>query len=141
LKEFREMFYPWSVESEIQRFQKDIESFETGRYVEATMELALGFLNVLAIALMFFETEGARWLFYDATYRNIAQLLRGILNRASKSKKDKEQILIKLFELLEAFAYRAIGKRFGLDEVCKLKQELIKMIVNGPTHESTMKTI
>jgi hypothetical protein len=52
------------------------------------------------------------------------------LNRASKSKEDKEQILLKLFELLEGFTGRSIGKRFRLDEVCKAKQEIIKAIVD-----------
>jgi len=52
------------------------------------------------------------------------------LNRASRSKEDKEQTLLKLFELLEGFAGRSIGKRFVLDEVCEAKQEIIKAIVD-----------
>jgi hypothetical protein len=42
------------------------------------MELAFGLLNTLAIALTCFETEGAKWLFYDGTYQNIEQLLGDI---------------------------------------------------------------
>ncbi|MCW4004579.1 MAG: hypothetical protein NWE95_11780 [Candidatus Bathyarchaeota archaeon] len=129
LKEFRDKFYPWSVDSEIQRFQRDVETLETSRYVDATMELALGRLSVLAIALTAFETEGARWLFYEATYQQIERLLRGILERSSKSKEDKSQTLNKLFDLLDAFAGTAIGKRFGLDGVSRSRHEIIKAIV------------
>jgi hypothetical protein len=51
------------------------------------------------------------------------------LTRASRSKKDKEQTLSKLFEVLEPFAKRPIGKRFDLNEVYDSKQEIIKTIM------------
>jgi DNA-binding transcriptional ArsR family regulator len=129
LREFRVRFYPWKVESDIQKFEKDIESFDTEKYIDATIELAFGRLIVLAIALTCFETEGARWMFYEATYQNIEQLLRYILERASRSKKDKEQALTQLFELLSPYSTRSIGKRFGLDEVYASKQIIIKKIL------------
>jgi len=47
-----------------------------------------------------------------------------------ESKEEKNQALSKLFEILEAFADIPIGKRFGLDEVCRAKKEIIKLIVN-----------
>lgn len=128
LREIRARFYPWNVESEIQKFQKDIESWNTERYVEAMMELAFGRLNALAIALTCFDMDGARWMFYDATYRNIEQILRYVLDRASKGKNEKEQTLEKLFELLKSYAERPIGKRFGLDDVCNSRQEIIRII-------------
>lgn len=79
---------------------------------------------------MSFDIEEGRWLFYDSTYKNIEQLLRGILHRASKSKEDKERTLAKLFDLLETFANRSIGKRFAIHEVCNSRQEIIKAILD-----------
>jgi hypothetical protein len=85
---------------------------------------------MLAIALTSYcETEVVRWLFYEATYENIEQLLRSILNRASRNKENKEETLVKLFEMLEPFAGRSIGKRFGLDVVYSSKQEIIKAAI------------
>jgi len=129
LCEIRSMFFPWIVEDEIERFKKDIEPLDTQKYVEAIMGVALSRLIVLAISLMFFKTEG-RWALYEAVYVEIEQLLKCILDRALKSKKEKKQALSKLFEILEAFADIPIGKRFGLDEICRVKKEIIKLIVN-----------
>jgi DNA-binding HxlR family transcriptional regulator len=133
LDEFREKFYPWAVEKEIRDFEKDIESHDTAHYVDAMMELALSRLIVLGIALSAFQQEGARWLFYEANYQNIEQILQHILERASRSKIDKEQTLSRLFEILEPYSERAIGKRFALDDVYNSKQAVIKAIVNTHT--------
>jgi hypothetical protein len=98
--------------------------------VEAMMELAFGLLNMLAIALVgFCETEVVRSLFYEATYKNIEQLLRNIVNRASRNKENKEETLGKLFEMLETFAGRSIGKRFGLNAFYSSKQDIIKAAI------------
>jgi hypothetical protein len=130
LREFRERFYPWKLKAQIENFEKDVASFETQSFVEAMMELTFGLVNMLAIALIgYTETEVVRWLFYEATCENVEQLLRSIVNRASRNKEDKEKTLVKLFEMLEPFAGRSIGKRFGLDAVCNSKQELIKATI------------
>jgi len=127
LKECRERYYPWNLEEKIESFEKDIASFETQSFVEAMMEPAFGLLNMLAIALVgFCETEVVRSLFYEATYKNIEQLLRNIVNRASRNKENKEETLGKLFEMLKTFAGRPIGKRFDLDAFYRLRQEIIK---------------
>jgi DNA-binding transcriptional ArsR family regulator len=129
MHEFREKIYPWTVEKEIRDFEKDIESYDTAHYVDAMMELALSRLIVLGITLSAFQQEGARWLFYEANYQNIEQILQHVLKRASRSYKDKEQTLSKLFEILEPFAKRSIGKRFALDEVCNSKNTIINAII------------
>jgi DNA-binding transcriptional ArsR family regulator len=129
LREFRDRFTPWGLDKEIQRFEKDVGFYETQRYVEAMMELAFGLLNTLAIALTNFETEGARWLFYEATYENVEQLFRYILNRASKSMEDRRQTLTMLFELLKSFSDRSVGKRFELDKVYNSREEITEAIL------------
>ena len=48
------------------------------------------------------------------------------MNRASRNKEDKEETLVELFDMLEVFAGKAIGKRFGFDVVYSSKQEIIK---------------
>ena len=128
LMEFREMSYPGYLKSEIKRFEADAESLETKRYIEAMIELALGRLYILPIALMFFNTEEARRIFYDENYHNIEQIFRYILNRASRSKEDQKQTLNKLFEFLEPFSNRPIGIRFELNEIYNAKEEIIKTI-------------
>lgn len=129
LMEFGEMSFPGYLKNEIERFEKDIESFETKIYIEDLMELALARLNVLAIAIMVFKTEGARWMFYEENYQNIEQILGYILNRASRSKEDKKQTLNKLFEILEPFSNRPIGRRFELHEIYNAKDDIIRNIV------------
>jgi DNA-binding transcriptional ArsR family regulator len=130
LRESRERYYPWNLEGRIESFEKDIASFETQSFVDAMMELAFGLLNMLAIALVgFCETEVVRWLFYEATYENIEQLFRNIVNRASRNKENKEETLGKLFEMLETFAGRSIGKRFGLNAFYSSKQDIIKAAI------------
>ena len=131
LREFRERFYPWKLKGQIESFEKDTASFETQSYVEAMMELTFGLVNMLAIALIAYtESEIVRWFFYEATYENMEQLFRSIVNRASENKESKENTLVKLFEMLEAFAGRSIGKRFGLDVVYSSKQEIIKAAID-----------
>lgn len=131
LMEFRELSYPGYLKNEIERFEKDAESLETVRYIEAMIELALGRLYILPIALMFFNTEEARRIFYDENYHNIEQIYRYILNRASRSKEDQKETLNKLFEFLEPFSNRPIGKRFELNEIYKAKKEIIDNITKS----------
>lgn len=130
LREFNEKYSPDKMKKETQEFEKEMESYETGRYVESLMELAIGRINTLAIALAFFETEGAQSLFYEATYQDIEQILRCILARASKNRIEREQTMKKLFELLEPLAARPIGKRFGLDILYNLRQRMIKTVTD-----------
>lgn len=129
LREFNEKYSPDKMKRETQEFEQEIESDETEHYVEALMELAIGRLNTLAIALTFFETEGARRLFYEATYQDIEQMLGCILARASKNREERERTMRKLFELLEPRARRPIGKRFGLDVLYDWKQKMINQRV------------
>ena len=70
-------------------------------------------------------------MFYEENYQNIEQILRYILNRASRSKEDQKQALDKLFELLEPFSQRPIGERFELNEVYKAKEEIIDNIAKS----------
>ena len=90
------------------------------------IELALGRLYILPIALMFFKTEGARWMFYEENYQNIEKIFRYIIDRASRSEKDHKQTLNKIFELLEPLSTRPIGKRFGLDILYSGQEEIFK---------------
>jgi DNA-binding transcriptional ArsR family regulator len=128
LREIREKNYPWNMEKAIDEFEKDIANYDTKLYVEALLELAFGQLNLLAILLNSFELEGARWMFYETNYLNLEQILKLILNRARRSRTDKEQTMLKLFEILEPLAKGQIGKQFGLDEVYNARQELIDKI-------------
>ena len=130
LKEVREKIYPWEVRRLIENLIKDIKPLRPSQYVEAIMEVIFSRLNVLAISLLAFDREGARWIFYESAYGDIEFLLRKIIEKASESKENKEEILLKLFEILEGFAERPLGKRFQLDEVCKAKKEIIKLITN-----------
>jgi hypothetical protein len=131
LHEFRSRYYPWDVEKKIQEFEKEISSYDTEHYIDAMLELAFGRLNLLAIALTFFDQEGARLIFYEENYKIIERILWNVLNRAGRSKVDKEQTLLKLFELLEPFSKRPIGKRFDLNEVYNSKQGLIDKILEA----------
>jgi len=130
LKKARDLVYPWDLRGKIESFERDIASFETRKYVDANMELLFELVNMLTIALTAYtESETVRALFYEATYENIEQIFRSIVNRASRKKEDKEETLAKLFEMLEPFAARPIGKRFGFDAVCSAKQEIIRIAV------------
>ena len=130
LREERERFYPWKLTAQIESFKKDTASFETSSYVEAMMELAFGLVSMLSIALTAYtESEIVRWLFYEATYENMEQVLRSIVNRASRSKEDKEETLVKLFEMLKPLASRSIGKRFGLEGVYSSEQDIINAAI------------
>jgi hypothetical protein len=51
------------------------------------------------------------------------------------------QALIKLFELLDAFSSVSIGKLFGIDWLCKHKQELIKAMVHRSDATTIFKTM
>jgi hypothetical protein len=127
LRDSRERFYPWKLKSRIESFEKGIASFETQSYVEAMMELMFGLVNMLVIGLTAFtDSEIVRWLLYEATYEDMEHVFRSVVNRASRSRKDMEKTLVKLFEMLEPFASRSIGKRFELDAVYNSKQELIR---------------
>ena len=116
LCEFREKNYPWNMKNAIKEYEKEIQDYYTQRYVEAMLEIAFGQLSLLTIALANFKLEGAKGIFYDANYDNLQQILTYILKRVNRSTTDKEQTLSKLFELLEPYAERRIGKQFGLDE-------------------------
>lgn len=128
LKEFREMFLPWNLENKIKEFEKRIEPLDTQSYTEAQMELTTCLLDFLIIALMLLEKEGTKNFFYEATYSNIENIFKSILDRASRSKEDKEKTLRKLFELLDVLSTRPIGKHFELDEVSYYKEEIIRTV-------------
>lgn len=125
LKEHRE-FLSWNLEKAIHDFDKDIESFSTPQYVEGMMELANGILDSSIILLTVPQTDGAKWMLYESTYKNIEVVFRKILKRAIESQEDKKQTLVKLFEILEPLSQRPIGKRFGFGELYDLRRYVIK---------------
>ena len=56
--------------------------------------------------------------------------------RAWKGNAEKDQALNKMFEFLEPFAQRPIGKRFGLDYLYYLKQKIIKASLSNADEEA-----
>lgn len=110
----------------IEKFAEDVESLDTEHYVEAMMELALLHMYMWPIALTVLESEGARWLFFEANYQLFEKILGYIQSRAWKNNAEKEQALNKMFEFLEPFAHRSIGERFGMHDLYNLRQRIIE---------------
>jgi DNA-binding transcriptional ArsR family regulator len=114
----------------IEKFAEDAEALDTEHYVEAMMELALLHMYLWPIALTVLKSEGARWLFFEANYQLFEKILAYIQSRAWKNNAEKERALNKMFEFLEPFAHRPIGKRFGLDDLYDMKQRIIEASVS-----------
>jgi hypothetical protein len=77
-------------------------------------------------------------VFYEQDYQNLEQIFQYIVTRASRSKKDQEQAMNKLFEILKPFSEKSIGKRFDLHEIYNSKDEIILRVIEKDIKDASI---
>jgi hypothetical protein len=115
------------VQKETDSFIHNIQSLDTNTYVKAVMEFLFGRLTLVAITVMLYDNEKIQEFSLYSIRDNIVNLISSIGERG-KNREEKEKIFNALFEILEPFSSRPIGKSLQLDKIyedwIKIKQKI-----------------